>query len=136
MIGKFRRLNTVLVAAGIAVATASTPAIAHHSPASYDITKRTTLTGVIKEAMFRNPHGKMVVEVKNGAKVESWDVETSAANLLRRRGWDFSKFRPGATITIYGHLNKTLPRVIYIREVRFADGTFFGDKDGNDKALD
>ncbi|OYU45408.1 MAG: hypothetical protein CFE44_07670 [Burkholderiales bacterium PBB4] len=110
--------------------------MAHHSPASFDITKRTTVTGVIKKAMFRNPHGSMVLTVKNGKKTEEWDVETSAANLLRRRGWVFAKFAPGATVTVYVHLNKTVPKMIYVREARFADNTFFGDKEGNDKALD
>lgn len=127
-----------LVAAGMFVAAlpAGAPVFAHHSPASFDLTKRTEVTGVIKQAMFRNPHGKMVLSVKVGSRVDSWEVETSAANLLRRRGWDFSKFKPGATVTVFGHLNKTLPRNIYVREVRFANGLFYGDKEGNDKALD
>ncbi|MCC6480999.1 MAG: hypothetical protein IT554_01130 [Sphingomonadaceae bacterium] len=133
LMNRFRIISGVLAAFGLAFAA---PALAHHSPASFDLTKRTTMSGVIQQAMFRNPHGKMVLNVKVGNAVEKWEVETSAANLLRRRGWNFTKFRPGASITVYGHLNKTLPRNIYVREVRFADGTFFGDKEGNDKALD
>jgi hypothetical protein len=35
-----------------------------------------------------------------------------------------------------GHLNKENPREIYIREIQFEDGTLFGDKGGNDAALD
>ncbi len=135
----FNRINAVrgvVVAAGLALAVPAVTAFAHHSPAAYDLTKRSTITGTIKQAMFRNPHGKMVVDVKVGNRVESWAVESSAANLLRRRGWDFSKFKPGTTITIYGHLNKTIKNDIYVREVKFADGTFYGDKEGNDKALD
>lgn len=125
-----------MVLAGAALSLLAPAVSAHHSPASYDLTKRTTLTGVIRRAMFRNPHGHVVLTVRVGNRTEDWQVETSAANLLRRRGWVFSKFAPGATVTVYGHLNKTLPRVIYVREARFGDGTFFGDREGNDKALD
>lgn len=129
-----RTIRLVLAGAGLSLIA---PAVsAHHSPASYDLTKRTTLTGVVKQAMFRNPHGHVVLTVRVGNRTEEWQVETSAANLLRRRGWVFTKFAPGARVTVYGHLNKTLPRVIYVREARFGDGTFFGDKEGNDKALD
>jgi hypothetical protein len=39
-------------------------------------------------------------------------------------------------IRVVGHLNKEQPREIYIREIHFEDGTVFGDKGGNDAALD
>lgn len=119
-------------------AVLAAPAVvqAHHSPASFDLTRRTTLTGVIHQSQFRNPHGRMLLDVRTGNRVVRWEVETSAANLLRRRGWVFSRFRAGTTVTVYGHLNKTVPNYIYVREARFADGTFFGDSEGNDQALD
>jgi hypothetical protein len=110
---------------------------AHHSPAAWEITKRNSVTGVVKDASFRNPHGQITLVVTNDkGQAEEWRVETSAANLLRRRGWDFSKVTPGIKITVMGHLNKENPREIYIREIQFEDGTLFGDKGGNDAALD
>lgn len=126
----------------VALALAATigvaiPATAHHSPASYDLTKRSSVTGVVKIASFRNPHGHMVLQVAGkGGKMTEWQVETSAANLLRRRGWVFSDIKPGMKITVTGHLNKTVPNDIYIREVKLPDGRQFGDKGGNDVALD
>jgi Family of unknown function (DUF6152) len=136
MINRVSAIYGAVITAGLALAVPASAVFAHHSPASYDLTKRTAITGTLKQALFRNPHGKMIVDVKVGNRVQSWNVETSAANLLRRRGWDFSKFKPGATITIYGHLNKTIKQDIYVREAKFADGVLYGDKDGNDKALD
>ncbi len=110
---------------------------AHHSPAAYDITVRTSKTGVVKEVSFRNPHGLITMSVTNEkGVVEEWSVETSAANLLRRRGWEFSRVTPGAKVTVTGHLNKEVPQNIYIREIKLEDGTVFGDKGGNDNALD
>ena len=113
------------------------PASAHHSPASYDITRRVTITGTVASAYFRNPHGHITLEVRDAqGRVSEWSIETSAANLLRRRGWVFSKVGTGVTGTFVGHPNKTVPRDIYLREIRLTDGTMFGDKGGSDQALD
>ena len=110
---------------------------AHHSPAAYDITTRTSKTGVIQDVSFRNPHGHITLLVTNEkGQIEEWSVEMSAANLLRRRGWEFSQVVPNLKVTVMGHLNKEVPRDIYIREIKLPDGTVFGDKGGNDNALD
>lgn len=131
---KTRNFGLALAIAGAAIATAAS---AHHSPAAFDITTRQTVTGVVKSAFFRNPHGEIVVSVRdNKGRVTDWKLETSAANLLRRRGWDFSQVRPGMTASFVGHPNKTVPNYVYIREIHLPNGTVFGDKGGNDKALD
>lgn len=125
-----------LIATPILLAMAI-PASAHHSPASYDTTKRISVSGTVKTAFFRNPHGtiKLSVSDKNG-RVTEWQIETSASNLLRRRGWEFGKVKAGVKATFIGHPNKKVPNDIYLREIRFADGTVFGDKGGSDQALD
>lgn len=113
------------------------PAFAHHSPASYDTTRRVTIQGTVKTAFFRNPHGHITVEVRDArGRVSEWQVETSAANLLRRRGWVFNRVRAGVTGTFVGHPNKTVANDIYLREIQFSDGTRFGDQGGNDNVLD
>lgn len=119
------------------IAVIAVSASAHHSPASYNVNKRVEVKGVVKTAFFRNPHGHvtLIVTDAKGKKAE-WSLETSAANLLRRRGWTFSKVKAGVNATFIGHPNKTVPRDVYIREIRFADGTVFGDKGGSDQALD
>jgi tRNA(Ile2) C34 agmatinyltransferase TiaS len=123
-----------LIAAGLVVAiVGSVSAGAHHSPASYDLAKRSSVTGVIKSVYFRNPHGAMVLTASDG---KEWKVETSAANLLRRRGWEFARIKPGMKVVVSGHLNKTVQNDIYIRLIKLPDGTEFGDKEGKDAALD
>lgn len=126
-----------LIASALALAAVAFPASAHHSPASYDTTRRITVTGTVKTVFFRNPHGHIVLEVK-GPKGQTavWQVETSASNLLRRRGWVFSKVQPGLTASFVGHPNKTVPQDVYLREIRFQDGSVFGDQGGNDNVLD
>lgn len=132
----FKKLAAFVLPVAL-LASSVAPATAHHSPAAFDLTVRTSISGVLREATFRNPHGHLSLDVTNAqGRVQTWTIETSAANLLRRRGWDFSKIRPGMRVTIVGHPNKTVPFNIYTREVRMADGTVFGDRYGNDTALD
>ena len=127
----------VRAATVVALGLSAVAVHAHHSPAAWEIGQRNSVSGEVKEASFRNPHGLLKLAVRNDkGEIEEWHIETSAANLLRRRGWDFSKVQPGMTVKVVGHPNKEQPRQIYIRELHFQDGSFFGDKGGNDSALD
>ncbi len=126
-------------------------ASAHHSAAGYDIESRVAISGEVVKASFRNPHGKIevlapahaqdisddgeIAAVAGGEAVE-WTVETAAANLLRRRAWDFKKVKKGDSLILIGHPAKDGSPILYLREIRFPDGTVFGDPDGQDKALD
>ena len=121
----------------IVMAIVAIPVSAHHSPASYDTTRRVSIEGTIVTAVFHNPHGRIRLNVvgRNGSVTE-WAAETSASNLLRRRGWVFSQVRAGSHVTLVGHPNKTVANDIYLREIRFENGTVFGDAGGSDQALD
>lgn len=126
-----------LIASAFALSAIAFPASAHHSPASYDTTRRVSISGTVKTVFFRNPHGHIAIEVKSGkGPATVWQIETSASNLLRRRGWVFSKVQAGLTATFIGHPNKTVPQDIYLREIHFSDGSAFGDQGGNDNVLD
>jgi hypothetical protein len=131
--------NIFALAAGLVFSAAmlATPAEAHHSPAAFNLETRDEVTGVVKKATFRNPHGHidLVVTDESGQEVV-YELETSAANLLRRRGWDFSKVKRGETVTAIGHPHKEQSNIMYIRAIRLSDGTMFGDPDGKDQALD
>lgn len=130
-------MNLKTLIAIIGLSTLAAPVAAHHSPASYDTSRRVSIEGTIISAQFRNPHGKIRLRVagRNGAEVV-WEAETSASNLLRRRGWVFSQVRAGSRVTLVGHPNKTVANDIYLREIRFPNGTVFGDQGGSDQALD
>lgn len=129
-------MNVKKIALAVLFAT-PLAALAHHAPASWDLTQRVSVTGEIKEVQFRNPHGHMVLAVKGAdGKVSDWEIETSAANLLLRRGWKFKEVHVGDTITATGHPNKERGQYLYIREIKLKDGRVFGDPTGNDKALD
>jgi hypothetical protein len=79
-------------------------ALAHHSFAVFfDSQKSITLSGVVKEFQFVNPHGliRMVVRTKAG-DTEEWRIETNSPSILRRRGWAPDSIKIGETITVEG----------------------------------
>lgn len=111
---------------------------AHHSAVGYDTDVRIKMSGIVSKSSFRNPHGKILVSdgVAEGYENGDWKVETAAANLLRRRDWDFKSVEPGMKLVFVGHPSKDGKNELYLREIHFEDGRVFGDPDGLDKALD
>ena len=127
-----RRLTAYLLCAGLLGGVA----FAHHSAVSWDLTKRISITGTVESVEWRNPHGHLEVLVEADGKKTLWNVETSALNLLVRRGWKVDSVKYHDKITISGHPHKTDPTEIYMREITLSDGTSFGDPTGKDQQLD
>jgi hypothetical protein len=75
-------LTTVLLTAGIA------PVAAHHSFAAFDRKKEITLTGVVKEVQWNNPHAWIQVLVTDPkGKPTEWGFECGSPNMMARTGW-------------------------------------------------
>jgi hypothetical protein len=77
---------------------------AHHSQAGiFDSSKNAEITGVIKSVSWRNPHGQILLTVKDEKGAETvWDVETASVAILRNRGADGSSVLVGDKVTIAG----------------------------------
>jgi hypothetical protein len=76
-------------------------ALAHHSFTMFDSSKEITLTGVIKEFQWTNPHTFTWVDVPNASGVvETWALEGMSPNYLGRRGWSKNTLKPGEKITV------------------------------------
>jgi hypothetical protein len=95
-LGSFALCLTLLAFAGAARA--------HHSFAVFfDSQKTVSITGVVKEFQFVNPHGviRLVVLSGDGAETE-WKFETNSPSILRRRGWAPDSLKVGEKVTIDG----------------------------------
>jgi len=77
---------------------------AHHSAAMFDDKTEITVTGVVKEFQYTNPHSWLLVDVtdENG-DVTTWGFEAEGPSTLMRAGIRKSDFSPGTEITISGH---------------------------------
>jgi hypothetical protein len=71
---------------------------AHHSTAPFDMTKSTTVHGVVTQFRWMNPHSYIYLE----ADGYRWTLEAEALNLLRRYGWTKESLKPGDEISCTG----------------------------------
>ncbi len=93
------------VAALLASLSACSVAAAHHSFAVHFVPEEIiTLSGVVTDFRFRNPHGVVTFNVtsEDGSVVE-WRAETNSPNILRRRGWSGDSIEIGDEILIEGY---------------------------------
>ena len=114
-------LKTLFVA--IALTVAALPAMAHHSGTMFDDKKEVTLTGVVKEFQYTNPHSWLLVDVKGpDGKVTTWGFEAEGPSTLVRAGIRLSDFMPGTVVTITGHPMKDgRPAATWMKAIRGSD---------------
>lgn len=110
---------------------------AHHSfDAEFDRAKPVTITGKVTKVEWMNPHIWMYVDVTTAdGKVEKWEFEGGAPNMLKRSGWNRESLKEGDIVTIDGSRAKDGSNTGNARTVKFADGrtVFAGSSGGNNK---
>ncbi len=121
-------LRFTLVIAAVCLFVFQSPALGHHSfAAEFTAEERATITGVVTEVWFRNPHIRYFVEVKGDAgEVQRWDTRGSSPSLLVRKGWTKKTISVGDVITIEGHLGRFDKNLLSIITVELADGRKIG----------
>ena len=106
------------------------PAMAHHSPAAFEAQKTVTLTGVVKEFRWQNPHTWIEVLVPNEKGQDVlWAFELGTPTTLVRAGWKSNTLRPGDKVTIAGRpLKSGEPGSAIFTSVTLADGRTLGER--------
>ncbi|MCU1337936.1 MAG: hypothetical protein JWO19_3517 [Bryobacterales bacterium] len=99
-------LNSVLC--GFLAAILAGSALAHHGWTGYDEQKTLTLTGVIRESSWENPHGLIRLQGDEG-KGKTWLVYLAPPSRMESRGLPKDAIKVGATVTVVGYPNKTNP---------------------------
>lgn len=119
-------MKRVLAVAAALAGSLSSPAFAHHSFAVFDRTRQMTLTGVVKEFQWTNPHSwiQLVVADKDGGAQE-WSLEGGSPSILVRNGWKRTSLKPGDRVSILIYPLKTGEPGGSFLEVRKADGSVF-----------
>jgi hypothetical protein len=116
---------SAIVAVLITVVWLQPRAAAHHSlTAEFDTSKTITVTGVITEMEWKNPHSWLHIDVKTPrGQVEKWQIEFASPNSLMRRGWRRSDLPPKSAITITGYPSRdTTSKVMTATDVKLPDG--------------
>ena len=119
------RFVVLLLAAGACASAA--PALAHHSGAMFEETKEVTLSGVVKEFQFTNPHSWLLVDVKGpDGKVTTWGFEAEGPSSMTRAGIRLKDFAPGTPVTITGRPMKDgRPAALWVKATRTTDNRVF-----------
>ncbi len=89
--------KTVAFSLGFITVTLSGTALAHHGWSTYT-TSDFSLTGVIVEEHFGNPHDRLTIE----ADGLQWNVVLSTPSRSRRAEFDDDDVSVGDTVTAYG----------------------------------
>lgn len=104
----------------------------HHGTGTYDSSKSVTLSGVVTEFAFTNPHAALYFDVKDGGgKLVNWAIEMNSPGVLRRAGWTKNTFKAGDQITItvrparagtpVGLINRAQPVIVNGKQVLSGD---------------
>jgi len=100
-----------VVMAGLTMACLAAPAIAHHSfDTEYDVSKKVTLSGVVKQVAWTNPHMRVFVDVTDASgKVTTWNMELTSPNSVQRQGWGRNSLLPGEKVIFTAFSGKVVP---------------------------
>ena len=82
----------------------SLPGLTHHSGEMFESERTVTLTGVVKEFRYINPHSWLIVDIENDdGTITTWGFEAEGPQDLIHGGVRKGDLPPGARITITGH---------------------------------
>ena len=114
-----------------ALAAIALPAVAHHSATMFDDEASVTVTGVVKEFQYTNPHSWLLVDVTNeDGSVTTWGFEAEGPSTLMRAGIRKSTLPPGTEITITGApMRDGRPAALW-RSATLSDGTKLNPYEG------
>lgn len=127
---KSRLLN--VLAAAIAVAI---PVLAHHSFTMFDTTKQITITGIVSEFQWTNPHSYIEIDVpdESGA-VKHWSIEMGSPSILQQSGWKFSSLKKGDKATLVINPLKTGLAGGFLNTATLPNGKMLGNGPGRGPA--
>ena len=97
------RVQTILLAAIVLIASAI-PVLAHHSfAAEFDSSKAIDFSGVVTKVEWMNPHVYFYMDVKDeNGKVTTWGFSSLPPGMLLRRGITKDSFKVGAIVNVEG----------------------------------
>ena len=103
-----RLLRACCFAIPLLVVCVST-ATSHHSvSAVYDDTRMLTVSGVVTQFRFVNPHAMMYMDVTDASgKVSKWTVEFAGRLNLSNVGWTAESIKAGERVTVTGNPTHT-----------------------------
>ena len=127
-------LRATIVSA-IALAATTLPAFAHHSYAEFNLDKKVTLEGTVKEFQWTNPHSWILMTVNNAqGQAEQWAIEMGGPSGLARQGWVPKTLTPGMKVKTVIHPLRDGTAGGQFMAITLPDGTEMGNPNGRPNA--
>jgi len=83
---------------------ATCSALAHHSPAAFDVNSRVHIRAEVVPYIWRNPHVYLYVNgTDDSGVVAEWQIEGDPTPLMTRSGWSASTLAPGDIVSLEMH---------------------------------
>lgn len=117
-----------VIAAGLCAVGAN--AMAHHSFAMFDNTRKVDVRGTVKEVQWTNPHVWLSMVVSENGQQRTYEFEGGAPAVLKRFGWTRDTVKAGDTIVLTTHPFKDGMPGGSIDGVTLADGRQIRGGDG------
>jgi hypothetical protein len=104
---------------------------AHHAASMFDNQKEVTITGVVKDFQYTNPHSWLLVDATNkDGSVTTWGFEAEGPSTLMRAGIRKTDLAPGTKVSVTAHPMKNgQPAGAWMKAVR-DDGMVFDPRTG------
>jgi len=109
------------------------PALPHHSNVAFEVEKVITITGVVKEMRWSNPHTWLIVTVDENGKKVDWACEGRAPGVLLRAGWSRTSLKPGDKVTVDMSPAKDGSKTSLVARVTKGDGTILANAPPNEQ---
>jgi hypothetical protein len=124
-----RQLIALATGAAFQAATGA-PALAHHSFAMFDASKKMTLSGTVKEFQWINPHAWVFVMVPGrDGQLEQWAIEMGGPGQMARQGFSSKTLAPGMNIELTIHPLRDGTNGGQFMALTLPDGTQLGNPD-------
>jgi len=102
--GRARRRLSLAGVVFLGALAMTSPTVAHHSYASFDMSKFTEFKATVKSFLWTNPHSLLIVSVTGGdASTDDYHIEMNGPGYLVRNGWKRDSLKPGDKITVTVH---------------------------------
>jgi len=111
------------VVAAVLLASAVTPASAHHSAAVFDMSKQISMSGTVEKWLWANPHSWLYLRVvKADGTQEIWGFEAGSTGMLARSGWNAADMKPGDKVTVSANPSRTGSHNALLSDVHLGSG--------------
>jgi hypothetical protein len=121
------RTERVVVSVAAIGLLLSVPLVAHHGAAAFDVGKKVTIKGTVKEWIYSNPHCLLSLDVTGeDGQVVHWIAEGQAPNVIMPVGYRRDSFKFGDQVTVTVEPVKNGRPMGRILEAVLADGKKLG----------